>query len=245
MDVNQAYGSSPVGEEPKRSPKDREKPEKKEDGDSSPDSQSGSWRHEDAVDVGGVLAAEASPEVYEALEALTSQLEPLRAELDRAHEREKQLTEMTQNHPFLPVHNRREFLRELTHVLNHMEHLSTPPALILVHASNADAVRLRAGRNTLDAFLERFASTLDGMLHPTDVIGSLGGNDFGIVVLTGSREAAESVIEAMTVALDGNSLSSPHGTFPLVAKFGYAILEEGMTAERAVADADADLRRRR
>jgi len=245
MDVNQAYGSSPVGEDPKRSPKDREKPEKKEDKDSGSDAQSGSWRHEEAVDVGGVLAADASPEIYEALEALTSQLEPLRAELDRAREREKQLTEMTQDHPFLPVHNRREFLRELGHVLNHMEHLSTPPALILVHASNADAVRLRAGRDTLDAFLERFASALDGVIHPTDIIGSLGGNDFGVVALTGSREAAEAVIAAMTAALDENSLTTPHGNFPLVAKFGYAILEEGMTAERAVANADADLRRRR
>jgi len=245
MDVNQAYGSSPVGEEPKRSPKDREKPEKKEGGDSGPDSQSGSWRNEDAVDVGGVLAADVSPEIYEALEALTSQLEPLRAELDRAREREKQLTEMTQNHPFLPVHNRREFLRELAHVLNHMEHLSTPPALILVHASNADAVRLRAGRDTLDAFLERFASTLDSVIHPTDVIDSLGGNDFGVVVLTGSCDAAEAVIEAMRAALDGNSLSTPQGSFPLVAKFGYMVLEEGITAERAIAAADADLRRRR
>jgi len=245
MDVNQAYGSSPVGEEPKRSPKDREKPEKKEDGGGGSDSQSGSWRNEDAVDVAGVLATEASPEIYEALKALTSQLEPLRAELDRAREREKQLTEMTQNHPFLPVHNRREFLRELTHVLGHMEHLSTPPALILVHASNADAVRLRAGRDTLDAFLERFASTLDSVIHPTDMIGALGGNDFGIVVLTGSREAADAVIAAMTAALDGNSLKTPHGSFPLVAKFGYVVLEDGMTAESTVAAVDADLRRRR
>lgn len=85
---------------------------------------------------------------------------------------------------------RREFFRELTHVLAHMEGLTTP-SLIVLHLVNADDIRRRLGRNALDGVLIHVSSVIDTILEPTDVAGSLGGNDFGLIQLVSDLTLAQ------------------------------------------------------
>ena len=71
----------------------------------------------------------------QALEGLASQIDPLRAEVELARVREAHFKEISEQHSFLPLAGRREFLRELTHILSHMAGLNAP-VLIVLHLVN-------------------------------------------------------------------------------------------------------------
>ncbi len=239
MEVPKTEAVQPVGQG------GREPPRQRQDGaedEAPPDGEALErlWNDEDAVAVDG-LAAAMTPELMAAFEELSSQLEPLRYRLTIAEEEARVNRQLAGQHAFLAVPNRREFLRELTHVLEHMGDLSTPPSVLIVHLVGADAVRLRHGRQALDQVLAGAVETLRSGLHPTDVLGSLGGDDFAAILLIGDADAAATKARELAEAVTAGPFPVDGATVALRARIGVAGLVAGMTAEMALAAADADL----
>lgn len=245
MDVNRADAVTPVGtgggpkQERKRDSED-EKQDKGGKTEQAPPAQS-PWAGSEAFAVDGVLAAGMTPEIQKIIDGLARQIEPLRAEVERARGREAHFKELAEKHAFLPVPGRREFLRELAHVLNNMQHLTPPPNLVVLHIANADELRRRDGRQALDGLLNHVCRVLDGMLHPTDVVGSLGGNDFGVILLVGNADRARSKAREMEAAIRNTPFTGAGGAFAMEAVAGVATLAAASTADAALAAADRDL----
>jgi diguanylate cyclase (GGDEF)-like protein len=242
MDVNKTHSISPVGQggskqEQKRDPKD----DKQDNGaDSSEESGASPWQDTEAFAIGGLLAGNLDPKVSQALEGLASQIDPLRAEVELARGREAHFKEISEQHSFLPLAGRREFLRELTHILSHMAGLNAP-VLIVLHLVNGDEVRQRLGRDALDGALVHVAGIIDANLHPTDVAGNLGGNDFGLVLLAGDLELAGTRAQRLVDAINSQPFLWLSKAVPLQAVTGIAMLEGNMTPETAVKAADQSL----
>ena len=240
MDVNKADAVIPAGRgSPKKDQKHGAAKEKQEDknkkGGDSP------WEGTEAFAVGGVLADDLSPEIQKTLEGLAAQIEPLRAEVERLKGREAHFKELAERHSFLPLPGRREFLRELTHVLNNMANLSPPPSLAVLHLVNADHIRRRLGRLALDAVLTHVCAVIDSNLQPTDVAGSIGGNDFGIILLAGDQELTRTRTTALIDAIGAQAFHWRDQTVTLEVVAGVGTLEGAKTAENALAAADHDL----
>ncbi len=236
MDVNKAEALTPLGQRERR-PKDKKHDDDEHDGeDDAEEPRAGA-----AVAMDGLLAEGVSPEFQQALNDLSAQIEPMRAELEAARGLEARLREQAEKHPFLPIPNRREFLRELAHVLSHMEHLSTPPALIVLHIANADAIRASVGKAALDAVLDHACVRLTAALHPTDTLGSLGGNDFGVVLLDGEPGNVADKAESLRAALTDQPLTWQGVTHSLEVKSGFSVLQGGLSPERALEAADRNL----
>ena len=148
--------------------------------------------------------------------------------------------ELAETHSFLPLPGRCEFFRELAHVLAHMEGLTTP-SLIVLHLVNADDIRRRLGRNALDGVLIHVSSVIDTIVEFTDVAGSLGGNDFGLIQLvsdlTLARKKAEDLIQAIAAA----PFQWQGKITPLDTMAGVATLATVETPEAALIAADRDL----
>lgn len=240
MDVNKADAVIPAGRgSPRKDRKHGAAKEKQEDentaGGVSP------WEGTEAFAVDGVLADDLSPEIQKTLEGLAAQIEPLRAEVERLKGREAHLKELAEKHSFLPVSGRREFLRELTHVLNNMANLTPPPSLAVLHLVNADDIRRRWGRLALDAMLTHVCAVIDSNLHPTDVAGSIGGNDFGIILLAGDQELARTKTTALVDAIGARAFLWQDQSVTLEVVAGVGTLENAKAAENALAAADRDL----
>jgi len=182
MDVNKPESVIAVGDQPYRSPSERRDPDAREDADE--DARPDTWSADAAVDLDGALAGGVTPEIQRILDAFAARIEPLRAELDVARHREAHYKEIAIAHPFLPVPNRREFLRELKHVLEHIGSLSPSVALLVAHAGNVADIRRRLGRKAADAALIQFADAIVQAIHPTEAVGSLCGEDFSYVTGT-------------------------------------------------------------
>ncbi|NQU60952.1 MAG: GGDEF domain-containing protein [Rhodospirillales bacterium] len=244
MDVNKAEAVIPVGQGGPRKDQKRSPEEEQENGDqTNGEALSGEspWAGTEAFAVGGVLAGGMSPQIQQAFEGLAQQIEPLRAEVEQARGREAHFKELAETHSFLPMPGRREFIRELTHVINNLEHLSPPPSLILLHIANADDVRRRFGRKALDAMLVHACAVIDSQLHPTDVAGSIGGNDFGIILLVANHELARTMVERIAEAFGAQGFPWQGATIPLEVVAGVASLANIETSEAAISKADKDL----
>lgn len=240
MDVSKTQSITPLGSGGSKQEKSRDPGKEKQDKDQGEETADSPWEGTEAFDVGGLLADDLPPQIQKAIEDLTLQIEPLRAEVERARGREAHFRELSEKHSFLPVPGRREFFREMTHILSHMQGL-TPPGLIVLHLGNADDIRRKHGRDALDAMLIHVCDVIGKTLQPTDVAGSLGGNDLGIAVLVSdleqTRQKAQNLIDA--IAAQPFSWQGHGVSLDVVA--GVASLENLETPEAALSAADADL----
>jgi diguanylate cyclase len=243
MDVNRADAVTPAGAGggPKQERKRTAEEEKQDKSAGGGDPQPSPWSGSEAFAMEGLLAGGMTPEIQTAFDNLARQIEPLRAEVDRARGREAHFKELAEKHSFLPVASRREFLRELAHLLNNMQHLTPLPNLMVLHVLNADDVRLRFGRHALDGLLVHVCEAVRERLHPTDVLGSLGGNDFGIILLAGDQERAGAKVAELTEALAAQPFFWRGGTVPVAVAAGVAAITPASTADAAVEAADRDL----
>jgi len=244
MDVNQAMSIASVHQDAKKSPQHRD-PEERDGGkDGSLPNESGSWRDDDAVEVDVSLIEGVTPEVQGIIDSLNRRIEPLRAELELAKGREAHFCELAARHSFLDIPCRREFMRELTHILTHIDHLTVPPTVIVMHLVGTEAVRMKAGRAALDRMLGEVCGIFSGLLQPADILGSLGGNDFAVIVLSADETSASSVASRLRRGISSYKFNWGRQTFHLDMVSGTRLLSVGTDAEAALDAADQDLRRR-
>ena len=127
-------------------------------------------------------------------------------------------------------------MEKLIHRLGHIE---ARPALILIHLANGDDIRRAHGIAVLDQALCLTCDVLGSDSHQAMVMGSLGGNDFAMVVLEDGLEGARRKAGEIEAAL--RATHTTQGLF-LEARTGVAMLEPGMTGGAAIAAADRNLR---
>ena len=243
MYVNKPQGVNVVGDQPHRQPSDRQH-EAPED---AADEKVGrepyrSWASDTPVELGGALSVPLSADSQKIVDALVAQMELLRAELEIRIKREENFREQSAQHVFLPLPNRREFQRKLNHVIDHMQSLQPSPAILMVHVVVAAAFRREFGRHAADALLCHVAEHLSIAVHPTDAVGSVGGDDFGVILLIGGAETASRRAEEIRRYLNGHSFAWLGTDYALDVEVGWADLRASWNAEQAIKAADCSLR---
>jgi len=235
MDVNRAQGIAPVSNNAGGGA-GQDHPHKEQPEEHAEDANGEAG----AFEIDG-LAAEITPAAQRVLDSLAAEIEPLRRQLDMAREREQNLREDLARHDFLPVPGRREFIRELNHVLNHLNDLAVMPSLAVLHVANAEELRRTQGRAALDRYLTYIAGSISRVLQPTDVLGNLGGNDFAVILLGAGVQLARERADGIAKTL-GKSLFNEQGAaIAPVIHTGVAELSAGTSAEAAISAADRDL----
>lgn len=234
MDVNRADGIAPIANNSAGSG-GRDHPHK--DPPAEPLAHEPAVDDSDAFEIDG-LAAEITPSAQLVLDQLAAEIEPLRRQLELSQEREQNLREDLALHSFLPVPGRREFIRELNHVLNHLGDLTAMPSLALLHVANADEVRRRYGRGALDRLLIHVAEAISRNLQPTDILGNLGGNDFAVILLGAGAQLARERVAGMVETLARMPLNEQGVAITPVLLGSSAELTAGATAEASIRNAD-------
>ena len=187
MDVNKAYSISTIGSG--GSKKEKESNSKKNKKYNKKNSDYLSYKETEAFAIEGLLAGNLEPQVSKAFERLANQIETLRDEIELAQGREAHFKELSEQHSFLPILGRREFLRELSLSLSNLKDLNTA-ILIIINLVNSDYIRQSFGRKNLDGALRHVVKVLKSCLQPTDIIGNIGGNDFKIINIINKDKTA-------------------------------------------------------
>jgi diguanylate cyclase (GGDEF)-like protein len=184
------------------------------------------------------LPQERLSEEFPPLASLLAENERLKRELAVVRARVSDLEARADVDPLLDILNRRGFERELKRALAHIKRYGTEAALMFVDLDGFKGVNDRYGHGAGDALLKAVARELVGHVRASDVVGRLGGDEFGVLIWHASEEQAlakarelESLI-ARVVIIHGKA------RIEAAASVGMALLVADTTPEDMIGAAD-------
>ena len=167
----------------------------------------------DIVDIAGIAETELTPNVRRALAALMAEVEQLRRQLEDTRQRIGYLEKLADEDPLMPVVNRRAFVRELTRMMAYSQRYGVPASIVYFDINSMKQVNDAYGHSAGDAVLLAVAKVLLDNVRTADVVGRLGGDELGVVLVQTDQTLAErkaeelaALIESHVVAWEGHSL---------------------------------------
>lgn len=105
-----------------------------------------------------------------------------------------------------------------------------PLCLLVIDADHFKQINDRFGHPMGDRALQLIASTLRAIATPSNVVGRLGGEEFGVLLRNVGISQAEHVAETIRRAIADITLDVADGEHPLSASIGCAVAEVGARA---------------
>jgi diguanylate cyclase (GGDEF)-like protein len=115
-------------------------------------------------------------------EELESEVDRLRRELEDTRSRLSEVERQADEDPMLPVLCRRAFLREMRLALAVAQRHNHQSFLLYIDIDGLARINEALGHSAGDAALAHLANILLAQVRATDVVGRLGGDEFGILL---------------------------------------------------------------
>ena len=186
----------------------------------------------------GIPEGEFTPRVRDAIMTLMGEVDSLRRELQqmRTHLEEAQKT-ADQDH-LVPLLNRRAFVRELTRYISFSSRYGTPASLIYFDLDGFKLVNDTFGHAAGDAVLEHFSRILLANVRDSDVVGRLGGDEFGVLLSHANQDQAHKKADSLARDLNESQAVWQGRAIPASFSYGAFELKSGEDAATAMARAD-------
>lgn len=118
------------------------------------------------------------------------------------------------------IANRRHFMQELESEIRRSQRYATPFAFAMVDIDHFKKINDQYGHHTGDLVLQNFCLKCINALRTSDMVGRLGGEEFGILMpMTGLHEAAR-VIERLRSEIDHSVMTESGEQIHYTASFG-------------------------
>jgi diguanylate cyclase (GGDEF)-like protein len=176
--------------------------------------------------------------VRTALHHLIEEVGTLRHELGFTQSRLAELERLADEDALAPVNNRRAFLRDLGRAIGYVERYGAACSLLYFDLDGLKAINDTFGHAVGDAALIHVAQVLLGHTRSSDVIGRLGGDEFGVLLTRADEVAARSKAERLSDAVACTRLSWKEEVIPISVAFGAHRLVAGEDPQLALAAAD-------
>ena len=183
--------------------------------------------------------ADKSPREDAAALALRREVEALRQEVATLKVRLTRAQALADTDVLAPVLNRRAFVRELDRAIGYIGRYGGSACLLYFDLDDFKAVNDRFGHAAGDAVLTTVAARLLAHVRKSDRVGRLGGDEFAVILVQTARADAVAKAEALTAAIAAERALHEGQAISLGATCGVYQLEPDVTAEQALAEADA------
>ncbi|HVM86005.1 MAG TPA: GGDEF domain-containing protein [Candidatus Binatia bacterium] len=191
----------------------------------------------------GLTETELSPSVRAALQTLLDEVARLREELNRTRKRIAHLERLADEDAMLPIANRRAFVRELTRLISYSERYGSPGSVLYFDLNGMKIINDRFGHAAGDAVLQHFATLLVNNVRDSDVVGRLGGDEFGVILAQADRPQAEEKAEQLLGVIKGTPMDWEGNEITLSCAVGIHQFSGEQTADDALSEADASMYR--
>ncbi|MBV9510560.1 MAG: GGDEF domain-containing protein [Caulobacteraceae bacterium] len=195
-------------------------------------------RQADSAAFLGLGEADLTPAVQAALTTLLCEIDELRQEVVRLKARLDEAEELAVQERRQRVLNRRAFQRELRRVLTFAQRYGGPASLIFFDLDGFKGVNDRFGHAAGDAALKAVAERLKAHVRESDVVGRLGGDEFGVILVQADLNAALAKAAALAAAVEAEPAPCGEWLAPLKISFGVRQIDPGLPAEQILAEAD-------
>jgi len=195
-------------------------------------------RINDSASVLGIPQSEMTPKVQQAIMTLMAEVEHMRGELEMAHRRISELENLADQDSLIEISNRRAFVREMTRMISYSDRYGINSSLIFLDMNDLKVLNDTYGHKAGDQALTHIAKVMISSLRDSDIIGRLGGDEFGIILPKASEQNADAKAQQILAAIDKNPLKLGGKKVPLKIAYGIYPLHSGLSPDQALDHAD-------
>lgn len=177
-----------------------------------------------------------------ALEAMADEILALRQEQKALKDSLSDAENLADRDTLCPVFNRRAFERELKREIALAQRYATPLSLVFIDLDRFKLINDRFGHETGDRVIQHVANTLIQSIRQTDIVGRLGGDEFGIALPHAEFEDSLAKVAAIETKIDNLAIRDPAKPqlepVKLGASCGVVEWQPGFDMKRFIALAD-------
>jgi diguanylate cyclase (GGDEF)-like protein len=192
----------------------------------------------DAASVLGIPEAEFTPRVRDAIMGLMAEVDRLRQDLERTQQRLEAAETAADQDGLLPVLNRRAFVREMSRIMSFGDRYDLNASLIYFDLDGFKAVNDSLGHAAGDAALHHVAKLLIDNVRESDVVGRLGGDEFGVILAKADQAQAEKKAQSLSDLFLAQPFEWQSKPLALSFAFGVHAFKKGEGVDLAMASAD-------
>jgi diguanylate cyclase (GGDEF)-like protein len=169
---------------------------------------------------------------------LLAEIERLKREVAIARARVAELEARADVDSQLDILNRRGFERELERARAHVQRYGTQAALMFIDLDGFKAINDHYGHGVGDAVLKAVVRELSAHVRASDIIGRLGGDEFGVLIWRVDEAQAGAKARELEILIGGVAVMHGQARIQAAASVGTAPLLAGSSATEIIAAAD-------
>ncbi|MGH6943108.1 MAG: GGDEF domain-containing protein [Geminicoccaceae bacterium] len=200
---------------------------------------------DDAVSLLGLPEQELTPGVRAVLRHLIEEMAVLRQELGSTQSRLFELERLADEDALAPISNRRAFLRDLARTIGYVERYGAPCSLLYFDLNGLKSINDTFGHAAGDAALIHVATVLMSNTRSSDIVGRLGGDEFGVLLARADEPTAFGKAERLAVRVADAEFAWEGERVPISVAYGAHRLSPGEDPQLALAAADRAMYRQK
>jgi diguanylate cyclase (GGDEF)-like protein len=190
------------------------------------------------AEIFGVPQAHLTSQVRTAFNVMIGEIDSLRLDVEQLKLSLAEAEASADHDTLAPVYNRRAFMREASRVLALVRRHEIEASLIYFDLNGFKEINDTFGHPAGDAVLRCVAEVLIRQTRTTDIVGRIGGDEFGVVLTHLGPEAARIKAEALAAAIRTERVLFNGEAHAVSAAIGIAHFSPGKSAEQILAQAD-------
>jgi len=196
---------------------------------------------DDEIVISGIPEAELTDSVRKVMSELLGEVRRLREAFEASQMQVAELKILADRDPLVDSLNRRAFVRELDRSLAMKARYAVPSCLVFIDLNDLKVINDTRGHAAGDEALRTVANIVESCTRQTDILGRLGGDEFGLILGHIDRKQAIAKVETLKAMINEAVVSINGEKFPISVAFGIVELASGMDAEQAITTADTQM----
>lgn len=199
---------------------------------------SGAQAATDSAEVLGIPETELTPKVRSAIMNLLSEVQRLRDEIHQSQRRIAYLEQLADQDTLVPVINRRAFVRELSRVMSYGNRYAVNSSVLYFDINGMKTINDAHGHAAGDAAVLHVARTLTENVRESDVVGRLGGDEFGVILSHADAAMAQDKAQMLSAAIRTSPFTWKGSAISLTVSYGAYTFDQGESADAILEAAD-------
>jgi diguanylate cyclase (GGDEF)-like protein len=202
------------------------------------DTSTGGGEPGSALGIPGIAADALTPELRARVARLAAERNRLRGELAKARGRIASLERLADEDSLTSVPNRRAFVRQLTRTIAFTHRYGVPASVVYFDINNMKQINDEHGHPAGDAALCHIATVLRDNIRSSDIVGRLGGDEFGVILVQTDEAQARSKAAALAAAIADTPLRWEERSITVSAAYGVHAFSGTDDPQHAIEAAD-------
>lgn len=176
---------------------------------------------------------------------LLAELGQLRERVSELQKRVEQLDELAHQDVLMALPNRRGFMRELERLVARIGRYGGSAAMLFVDLDGLKMINDTFGHGAGDQALIQVAELLSAGVRRGDIVGRLGGDEFGILLEQAGEDSARETAARLGEQISTCQFIHDGDALPLSIAVGVAMIDGQSSPAEVMAEADEQMYRRK